>query len=57
MGGYHLAFVIGALLVVAAIAVGVTVLQHVPMPAEAGASGPIEPDGPDEAQADYREAA
>jgi EmrB/QacA subfamily drug resistance transporter len=41
VGGYHLAFIIGAMLVVAAIVVGVTVLEKVETPAMAGgAAGP-----------------
>jgi EmrB/QacA subfamily drug resistance transporter len=52
VGGYHLAFVIGAALVVAAIAVGVTVLQQEPRPDAAAAMAPPEP-----GDAEYSEAA
>jgi EmrB/QacA subfamily drug resistance transporter len=54
VGGYHLAFIIGAVLVVAAIVVGLTVLEKVEMPAMHGAAEPGDPD-PDPAAAQYPE--
>ena len=53
VGGYHLAFIIAAALVVAAFVVAVTVLEPVKQPAAAAAPD-AEPDGPEPA---YSEAA
>jgi hypothetical protein len=54
--GYHLAYLIGAILVAAAVVIAVTVLREVPMPSpEAMAEGAPEPAGESEREPAYSE--
>ena len=56
VGGYHLAFGIGALLVLTALVVAATVLERVEMPAMAGAGAEPEHGRPGEPEVAYSEA-